>query len=892
MSSLAALVVSVYALAAPAYCQEATVPLVGNHPVADFSPASPAPDDMLLHMRIYFALRNRSEFQNRVARESDPSSPDYGKTIGREEFRRRYAALEADFYAVASWLRAQGFRITEQAYDASALDYVGFDATVAQAGRTFGVTILIFPSGAYGNTSDPLIPARFDGVVSAITGLDNMSDFVPGSRGPPNRKQRTRSSAADVSPVPVRLASLAVDAVPDPGQAASLAPGAVSGGTTAFGPSDLYAFYSEGPLLNVGINAGGGDCLGLVEDSNFLIDAVNVFDGAFSLPPATVTTVLVDPTDPGRTADEIEALLDIQWAHAAAPGRTSPVSVSPLTVYVGDPGTNGKTQAFIDGIRRAVNDNSCGAISISFQGCAASSFTFTNVLDPIFTQAMNQKQSVFVSSGDAGAAGLVFDTSTMTCVTGTSRNVSEMSADPNVTSVGGTEFTAKFDSSGNDVGFVAEAVWDESFGASGGGSSSVFGRPSWQTGPGVPPGSFRLVPDVAMMASKDMPGAFFVDDPNRPGTMCPSGSTAPCLVCCVGGTSLGAPIWAGISKLIAQKSSARPGNINPKLYALGGLGGVAGLRDVTSGNNSFNGVTGFSAGVGCDQATGWGTLASMGARSVIGERELRTPGPSLHIGGRRDDDKLLTSVHEGNTERLDHDLSPSMSPIPAPDLRMSNRRSRPHRAHLAAKRGTQMQRALMSTLAALVVSVYVLAAPAYCQEATVPLVGNHPELDFAGAQPAPPNMIIHVEIFFKLRNEDQLDELVAEQHDRTSPNYQKALQREEFKARFGPLESDFRSVESWVRAEALNIVYESYQGSAGDYIAFNAPVADVERVFGVSIVMLGGSYAGKYANTSDPQIPARFAGIISAILGLDNTTEFFPAAPPKSKPSPKEALHK
>jgi hypothetical protein len=66
-----------------------------------------------------------------------------------------------------------------------------------------------------------------------------------------------------------------------------------------------------------------------------------------------------------------------------------------------------------------------------------------------------------------------------------------------------------------------------------------------------------------------------------------------------------------------------------------------------------------------------------------------------------------------------------------------------------------MRKALMSTLAALVLSVYVLAAPVYGQEATVPLVGNHPDLDFAGAQPAPPNMIIHVEISFRLRNREE-----------------------------------------------------------------------------------------------------------------------------------------
>jgi subtilase family serine protease len=68
----------------------------------------------------------------------------------------------------------------------------------------------------------------------------------------------------------------------------------------------------------------------------------------------------------------------------------------------------------------------------------------------MFAQAAAQGQSVFVGSGDWGVDDTLIGTP----------NVSEMSADPNVTSVGGTEFTANYDASGNDIGFVAESVWN------------------------------------------------------------------------------------------------------------------------------------------------------------------------------------------------------------------------------------------------------------------------------------------------------------------------------------------------------------------------------------------------------------------------------------------------
>ncbi|HVA78131.1 MAG TPA: hypothetical protein VNF27_09560, partial [Candidatus Binataceae bacterium] len=79
------------------------------------------------------------------------------------------------------------------------------------------------------------------------------------------------------------------------------------------------------------------------------------------------------------------------------------------------------------------------------------------------------------------------------------------------------------------------------------------------------------------------------------------------VTCCIGGTSLGAPYWAGIAQLAAQrKGRPRIGNLNRTLYSIGKHGG-AGIRDVTQGSNSRNGVPGFSATPGYDRATGLGT---------------------------------------------------------------------------------------------------------------------------------------------------------------------------------------------------------------------------------------------------------------------------------------------
>src|SRR5277367_213160 len=171
-----------------------------------------------------------------------------------------------------------------------------------------------------------------------------------------------------------------------------------------------------------------------------------------------------------------------------------------------------------------------------------------------------------------------------------------MAADPNVTAVGGTQFVPNYDAGGNDVGNVAETAWNNGSGATGGGRSALFGKPSYQNSV-TPNDGWRDIPDVAAAASNVTPGFLWVGDL--------SGGHAD--MCCIGGTSIAPTTWAEIAKLIAQRAGKpRLGNMNPKIYVLGAMANTSksGLRDVLTGNNAFNGVAGFSAGPGFDLTTG------------------------------------------------------------------------------------------------------------------------------------------------------------------------------------------------------------------------------------------------------------------------------------------------
>lgn len=551
---------------------ESLTALSGNHPAEAAKLESQAPADQVLAINISFQVRNRDALTRLLSELQEPASPRYHHWLTSAQFEARFGRKPAEVEAVRKWLESNGFQI-----ERTSAREIRSTATVAQAEGVFSTRIAASSDEtAFGNVSDPQIPARFAGVIGAIGGLDNLLHWVPLGIPPKSAHrpaQATTNPAIDsiygVTGKPPPRVLAAVLSIPQYSGSRGL----------GFGPSDLWTFYDEVGLLNAGTNGGGGDCLALVETSDYPDSSVSLFGSNFSLPAASITRFFPDGSSPGINGAELEALLDIEWGHAVAPGAA-------IRGYIGI--------SLVHAIAQAVEDNTCGAISISYGFCGGASAFYTGTLGPLFKQAAAQGQSVFVASGDDGAAGL-----DATCAAGTSRNVSEMAADPNVTGVGGTQFTPNYDKNGNDVGDVPEAVWDDFSGASGGGKSSIFAKPSYQKSV-TPADGMRDVPDIASGASPYGPGFYVGYD---------FGTGTPLIVCCVGGTSIAAPIWAGLSKLVAQTAKGRLGDMNPRIYQLGAMGdsSQSGLRNVTAGNNDFNGVTGFTAVPGYDQATGWGS---------------------------------------------------------------------------------------------------------------------------------------------------------------------------------------------------------------------------------------------------------------------------------------------
>jgi subtilase family serine protease len=351
-----------------------------------------------------------------------------------------------------------------------------------------------------------------------------------------------------------------------------------------YGPDQIRAAYNIQPVLDSGIT-GAGRTIVIIDafQSPTIRQDLALFDHIWGYPDPTFNIIAPDgltpfnPGDPAQLLWSSEISLDVQWAHAIAPGATIDLV---LAKSDNDPDVLRVT-------RFAVDHNLGDVISQSFgeaEACAGPALLAQE--HAVFEAATRKGITLFASSGDFGSAQPTCDGSSLV------HSASTPASDPEVTGVGGTHLLAD----ARTGAYGSESVWNDDYGASGGGFSTVYRRPGYQA-PFQSNEKQRGVPDVAyngdvrggVIAAFGVPfgvGGLFV----------------------FGGTSAGSPQWAAIIALADQKGGHRLGAINKTLYHIAMSDAYsAALHDVTAGNNGFFGVPGFSAGVSWDAATGLGT---------------------------------------------------------------------------------------------------------------------------------------------------------------------------------------------------------------------------------------------------------------------------------------------
>jgi subtilase family serine protease len=367
-----------------------------------------------------------------------------------------------------------------------------------------------------------------------------------------------------------------------------------------YSPLQYQVAYDLQPLYAQGITGAGRTIVVVDSFGSPTIQAdLDTFDQQFGLPNTTVdvekfgTIPPFDPNDPQDTGWAAETSLDVEYAHAIAPGAKivlAETSVSETEGVTGFPQIMAAEQQLINEGVGDVISQSFGATENTFPGFASGDFSSLLALRCAFADAAVHGVTVLAAAGDSGAANAEADGQTLYPYPTSGWPAS----DPLVTAVGGTQLS--LDDQGGRLS--PDVVWNDGYGAGGGGLSQVFTRP-WYQGPvaGVV-GGRRGVPDVAMSAAVNGGAWVYLGFPGGGGWSI------------IGGTSEATPLMAGVVALADQAAGHRLGLLNPTLYKLGTSPNAAadGIIDITTGNNTFGGVTGYTAGPGYDLASGLGTI--------------------------------------------------------------------------------------------------------------------------------------------------------------------------------------------------------------------------------------------------------------------------------------------
>jgi subtilase family serine protease len=302
----------------------------------------------------------------------------------------------------------------------------------------------------------------------------------------------------------------------------------------------------------------------------------------------------------------VETSLDVEYAHAMAPGANILLVETPVPETLGSHGFPQIVKA-----ENYVIDHRMG--SVITQSFAAPENTFPNTdaitdLRSAYKNAAAHGVTVLAASGDAGATGpKTLDKQGFPVAYYLHRLVSWPSSDPLVTGVGGTQM--HLTSSGAHT--EPDTVWNDtnlenSPAAGSGGRSMVFHRPSYQNSVSSKVGQWRGVPDISMSAAVNGAALVYLDKALGAG---PAGFYL------IGGTSEASPLFSGVVAIADQYAGHGLGLINPALYAMESAH-EPGIVDVTAGTNTVtfpqggqeHTVLGFDAVKGYDLASGVGTV--------------------------------------------------------------------------------------------------------------------------------------------------------------------------------------------------------------------------------------------------------------------------------------------
>jgi Pro-kumamolisin, activation domain len=567
------------------------------------------------------SLAQQQDLNSFLAQLADPHSKNFHKYLTPAQFGARFGMSQNDIAKISAWLEAQGFTNISAA---NGRNMISFDGAISQVESTFALEMhnyLVDGVVHMANAGEPSVPMPLANMVMFI---HHLNDFSP--------KPRVK-----VKPNLTSYVS----------------------GEHYLTPGDFAVIYDLGTLYTAG---GTGQKIAVIGQSTVSTTDLNNFRSAAGLAASpTVTMTLVGGVATRCPGDEGESDLDVEWSGGVAQ------NASVNFVYAGVPSAESCTNRTNDvwnALQYAIDNNVAPFVSTSYGYCESPSqgimLKQAETFQGWIQQGQTQGQTVTAASGDSGAAD---------CDSGGSATlglaVDVPASIPEVTGAGGNQFTG--DTAGTVTGttpnttagpdnpywagsgtgqdtvvtaleYIPEEAWNDTTAAeclgqspptlcaSGGGASQYFSKPSWQTGTGVPADGKRDVPDISVSTSQYWDPYLVCSEDSGTSTLqssCVTGfRDSSGYYTAVGGTSAAAPTFTAIlaltNQFLGNSGSTGLAPVNPTLYSLAASTPSA-FHDVTTGNNMVpctsgspncpTGTTeiGFSAGVGYDQVTGWGS---------------------------------------------------------------------------------------------------------------------------------------------------------------------------------------------------------------------------------------------------------------------------------------------
>jgi hypothetical protein len=561
---------------------------------------------------------HQARFESYLTQLTTPGSPYFHKWLTPQELGDKFGPSKQDLAKVTQWLTSQGLRVGNVSKSGMRVTFSGSVASVQSAFHTQLHNYNINGESHFANASEQQIPQALSSVVVGVASLHNFFP-KPQMRAVGTVKKDVNGHWAQVATAP---------GFTNP-------PGTVDLQTQYdVVPADFNTIYNVNPLWAGAITAnnptgvpirGAGVTIAVLERSAVNPDDIASFRTQFLPADATGSVSYANVNSgegnvcvtPPKTGDEGEAALDAEWAGGAAPDAN--------IIFAACADSDTDFGPFIAAENLLDRGNVPAIMSLSYGGCeAAQGDAGEAEVESLWSEAASRGTTVFVSTGDAGAAGC--DQNEAYSRYGLA--VNGLATTKYNVAVGGTDFydigkTATYWSATNDpvtggsaMGYIPEQTWNDTCASSvlftlegtkgrpgttdgetfcntafgqnflgtGGGSGGASGfvqKPTWQVGIfGGVKENVRTIPDVSLFAANGLYGHALLFCDSDDGAPCDYTNPDNVVFSSAGGTSFAAPAMAGVQALVNQATSIALGgsslglqqglgNVNPALYLFG-----------------------------------------------------------------------------------------------------------------------------------------------------------------------------------------------------------------------------------------------------------------------------------------------------------------------------------